>query len=82
MTALREIDTFEAYLSTVRNEMPTGRVYFRGQRKLVSEGYQLRPSIGRYAYLSELNPFGRVEKEREVLEVEGLVGQQCPANIK
>jgi hypothetical protein len=69
MTALREIDTFEAYLSTVRNEMPTGRVYFRGQRKLVSEGYQLRPSIGRYEYLSELNPFGRVEKEREVLEV-------------
>jgi hypothetical protein len=69
MTALREIETFEAYLSTVRNEMPTGRVYFRGQRKLVSEGYQLRPSIGRYEYLSELNPFERVEKEREVLDV-------------
>lgn len=64
-----EIESFEEYLKTVRNELPEGRKYFRGQTKLVSAGYQLKPSIGRYEHLSEKTFRERDELEREVLEV-------------
>jgi hypothetical protein len=64
-----EIDSFEEYLQTVRNELPDGRKYFRGQTKLVSAGYELKPSIGRYAYLLEKTFPQRDELEREVLDV-------------
>lgn len=43
-----EIESFEEYLKTVRDELPEGRKYFRGQTKLLSAGYPLKPSIGRY----------------------------------
>ena len=36
---------------TVRKETAEGRIYFRGQSKLVSAGYPLKPSIGRYTKL-------------------------------
>ena len=45
------INSFEEYLQTVRNELPVGRVYFRGQSRLVSAGYELKPSMGRYGHL-------------------------------
>lgn len=67
-----EIDSFEEYLQTVRNELPKDvRKYFRGQTKLVSAGYQLKPSIGRYGHLLEKSFHERDEIEREVLEVFG-----------
>jgi hypothetical protein len=63
------IDSFEEYLSTVRNELPKARVYFRGQSKLVGAGFELKPSIGRYTQLGRLTPFQRDEMERDVLGV-------------
>lgn len=65
-----EIESFEEYLQTVRNELPKDvRKYFRGQSKQVSAGYELKPSIGRYAHLLEKSFAERDELEREVLEV-------------
>lgn len=64
-----EIESFEEYLQTVRNELPERRKYFRGQTKLVSAGYELKPSIGRYGHLLEKSFRERDELEREVLEV-------------
>jgi hypothetical protein len=63
------IESFEEYLNTVRNELPRGCVYFRGQSKLAGDGYALKPSIGRYKNLETLTPYAREEKEREVLGV-------------
>jgi FRG domain len=63
------IDSFEEYLNTVRNELPKGRIYFRGQSKLAKDGYSLRSSIGRYSFLSKLNFFEREQVERDVLGV-------------
>lgn len=64
-----EIENFQEYLDTVRNELPKGRIYFRGQSKLVSAGYPLKPSIGRYKKLEAMNLFARDQIEREVLGV-------------
>jgi len=64
-----EIESFEEYLDTVRKEMPTGRIYFRGQSKLVTAGYLLKPSIGRYDRLKNRSLFDRERLEREVLGV-------------
>lgn len=65
-----EIESFEEYLQTVRNELPNDvRKYFRGQTKQVSAGYELKPSIGRYAHLLEKSFPERDELEREVLDV-------------
>jgi len=64
-----EIDNFQAYLDTVRNELPKGRIYFRGQSKPVNAGYALKPSIGRYKKLEPLDLFARDEIEHEVLGV-------------
>jgi hypothetical protein len=48
-----EIESFEEYLKTVHDELSEGRKYFRGQAKLLSDGYQLEPSIGCFECLSE-----------------------------
>jgi hypothetical protein len=64
-----EIESFEEYLRTVRNELPAGRKYFRGQTKLVVAGCELKPSIGRYDHLLSKSLLERDELEREVLEV-------------
>ena len=64
-----KIETFEEYLSTVRNELPGVRKYFRGQTRLISAGYPLKPSIGRYGYLLSKSFRERDELERDVLEV-------------
>lgn len=70
MSTLFRIDSFEGYLDIVRNELPpTSRKYFRGQSKLASDSYPLKPSIGRYTSLSKLSFFGRERTEREVLGV-------------
>lgn len=64
-----EIESFEEYLQTVRNELPDGRKYFRGQSKLIAAGYELKPSIGRYEHLLAKSFRERDELEREVLDV-------------
>jgi hypothetical protein len=64
-----EIESFEEYLKTVHDELPEGRKYFRGQTKLLSAGYPLKPSFGRYKHLSEKSFRERDELEREVLDV-------------
>lgn len=64
-----EIESFEEYLETVKNELPPGRIYFRGQSKLVSAGYLLKPSIGRYDRLRDRKLFEREQLERDVLGV-------------
>ena len=64
-----EISTFEEYLSTVRQEIPERRQYFRGQTKPVSAGYPLKPSIGRYEHVLSKSFRERDELERNVLEV-------------
>ncbi len=63
------INSFEEYLSTVRNELPKGSIYFRGQSKSAANGYPLKPSIGRYKKLETLTAYAREVKEREVLGV-------------
>jgi hypothetical protein len=69
MSSPFEIDNFQEYLDTVRNELPKGRIYFRGQSKLVNAGHALKPSIGRYKKLEAMNLFARDEIERSVLGV-------------
>jgi hypothetical protein len=64
-----EIDSFEEYLTTVRDELPDGRIYFRGQSKPVGKGYALKPSIGRYDRIKKCTLFEREQLEREVLGV-------------
>lgn len=69
MSASFEISNFEEYLKTVRDELPKGRKYFRGQPKQVNGGYQLKPSIGRYDHLKGKSSYDREQIERDVLEV-------------
>ena len=64
-----EIESYEKYLQTVRNELPAVRKYFRGQTKLLSAGYELKPSIGRYDHLLHKSLHDRDQLEREVLDV-------------
>lgn len=64
-----EIDSFEEYLKTVRDELPEGRKYFRGQPKLAGDGYELKPSIGRYKHLAGLSYFDLDQLEHQVLDV-------------
>jgi hypothetical protein len=64
-----EIESFEEYLQTIRNELPTVRKYFRGQTKLVAAGYELKPSIGRYDHLLSKSLIELDELECEVPEV-------------
>ena len=69
------IDSFEKYLGIIRDEIGSKerngkriRHYFRGQSKRVSQGYDLKPSIGRYNRLNSFNPEERSTLERDVLE--------------
>ena len=64
-----KIGNFEEYLRIVRNELPDSRKYFRGQTRLISDSYLLKPSIGRYNHLLSKSFRERDELEREVLEV-------------
>lgn len=64
-----QIENFEEYLSTVRDELPKGRIYFRGQSKLVDAGFELKPSIGRYKKFEFLRPFDLEQTERDILSV-------------
>ena len=69
MSTPLKVENFEDYLKIVRNELPKARKYFRGQTRLISEGYPLRPSIGRYNYVQSKSFREQDELEREVLDV-------------
>jgi len=63
------IESFEAYLQIVRNELPPGRIYFRGQSKRISESdYSLKPSIGRHKEFAQKKLYDRDQIEQEVLD--------------
>ncbi len=64
-----EINNFEDYLRTVRDELPKNCNYYRGQTKMASDGYLLKPSLGRYEKLKNLSLSSREEMERKVLAV-------------
>lgn len=64
-----DIESFEEYLETVQNELPGGRQYFRGQARMVSDGFELKPSLGRYDCLGKMAATQREIREREVLDV-------------
>jgi hypothetical protein len=69
MSVAFEIASLEEYLKKIRDELPNGRKYFRGQTKKVATGWTLRSSLGRHDHLSNLD-FGQLgELEREVLDV-------------
>lgn len=69
------INSFEEYLTTIRDNLGIVerngkriRRYFRGQTKRALEGYDLKPSIGRYTHLNSFPPAERDQLENEVLE--------------
>ncbi|MBZ4220490.1 MAG: FRG domain-containing protein [Chlorobium sp.] len=69
------ITSFEEYLGIVRDQLGSTdsnahnvRRYFRGQAKRAFDGYDLKPSIGRYNYLKSLTLAERDKLEQEVLE--------------
>ncbi len=69
------INNFENYLRIVRDELGSAehngkrsRLYFRGQTKRALDGYDLKPSIGRYKHLNAKTPAERDQLEQEVLE--------------
>jgi len=69
MSADFTINSFEDYLKTVRSELPSGRIYFRGQSKRIQEpSYTLKPSIGRHDKFKAKKLFERDQIEREVLD--------------
>ena len=69
MTAQFNVENFKGYLDIVRKVQPEPRKYFRGQTKLISDGYPLKPSIGRYTHVQSKSFREQDELEREVLEV-------------
>ena len=69
MSTLASVENFEEFLKIVRNELPETRKYFRGQTKLISSGYPLKPSIGRYKHVQSKSFLEQDELERGVLEV-------------
>lgn len=62
--------TFEDFLHIVKNEFPPDfQKYYRGQGKRCSEGFHMRPSIGRYDHVNKMTLSERLEFERSVLDV-------------
>ncbi len=62
------VDSFEKYLSIIRNEIDVKRPIFRGQSKRIQDGYPLIPSIGRYQNLKEKSSVELDELEHHCLE--------------
>jgi hypothetical protein len=69
------VNNFEEYLTVVSDKLGSlssensqPRIYFRGQRKRVDAGYELKPSLGRYKFLDKLSPIELEQKERSVAD--------------
>jgi len=63
-----EINSFEEYLDIIKNEIRVPRPYYRGQSRTASDGYILRPSIGRYVHLNDKSSTELDNLEKSVLE--------------
>lgn len=55
MSAEFTIKSFEDYLTVIRDELKIDHPYYRGQTKRITDGYELKPSIGRYDNLKRKN---------------------------
>ncbi|HOP05176.1 MAG TPA: FRG domain-containing protein [Tenuifilaceae bacterium] len=55
MSAEFTIKSFEDYLTVIRDELKIEHPYYRGQTKQITDGYELKPSIGRYNHLERKN---------------------------
>ena len=63
------VESFEGYLKTVKDEIKIAKPYYRGQSKLVQDGYPLCASIARFEFLKGKNPSEFEEIERRALSV-------------
>ena len=54
MSAEFTIKSFEDYLKKIE-EIQIAHPYYRGQTKRITDGYELKPSIGRYDNLKRKN---------------------------
>jgi hypothetical protein len=68
-----EINSFDEYLNTIHGEFGQDkeekrRLYFRGQSRRATDGFELKPSVGRYTHLEKLSLAQRELMECEVLE--------------
>ena len=60
--------TLNGYLEKI-NAIEKDKLYFRGQVCRASDGYALKPSIGRYGFLNEYDDYAFMKYEEEVLLV-------------
>lgn len=58
--------TLNGYLEKI-NAIEKDKPYFRGQVCRATNGYELKPSIGRYAFLKEYDDYTFMKYEEEVL---------------
>lgn len=63
-----EIESFDEYLKTIHQQLPNGRLYFRGQGKTAAGGFPLVPSVARYDHLKNLPMVELEQKEADVLQ--------------
>jgi len=68
MSADYTVNSFQKYLEVIRDEITVTRPYYRGQSKLVTDGYALVPSIARYEHLGKLSEADFSQLERRALE--------------
>jgi hypothetical protein len=65
------IESFDIYLQIIKDEIGIKSPYYRGQSKPVSNGYVLKPSLGRFEQLLEMSYTEVQEVELDVLETFG-----------
>ena len=62
------VDSFDEYLRIVKDEITIKEPYYRGQKKMVADGYDLKPSLARFSHLSKMNSTEVENIELNVLE--------------
>ncbi len=69
MTENYNISSLESYLKFIKENIEIENAFYRGQEKRIADDYKLRPSIGRYNFLSQMNMTELSEYEEDVLEI-------------
>lgn len=69
MSAEYIVNTFEEYLLIIKDNIQCSKPYYRGQSKLVKDGYSLCPSLARYNFLKSKQTYELEEMERTVLQI-------------
>jgi hypothetical protein len=62
------VRSLKGYLDKV-NKIEKDKLYYRGQQCKIEDGYYLKPSIGRYEFLTTKTPYEFLKYEEEVLLV-------------